>query len=457
MKIIQTIRQNKKIRKAIDLYGDSYEAVRDNLEELFQYYREKQMTNIAVWGAGLKGEAFLKVIDSQRTKIKCVFDIDEEKYGTYMNSGHEIVDYKKRENQNIQVILLMNNTYENETIALLREKDFYAEVVNIDSFVDGNLNVQEFLEMQANKELIKRSTVCGKVATVTILYNFNRNCIQNITSYSNETEAVFAYDNSTLKNQTFIEELKKIPNVIYVDGNGNQGLAKPINQIAEKAMMMGYEWLITFDQDSVAEKGMLKKMIGYAESCKDTSKIGIICPAVSKKVVKFEKAYSKISYNKWIQQSGAMHNLKVLEKVGNYDEKLFIDQVDYEYCVRILSKGYKIVKVNDAILYHNVEDDNTQFIRKHGRPLYVNKYSSKRYYYCVRNILYCTEKYKKINKQYYESQRRNLGSLLRTFPYDQQKLKKIRAILWGWIDYKIEKMGKTNRVFGDREEGMIKT
>ena len=39
---------------------------------------------------------------------------------------------------------------------------------------------------------------------------------------------------------------------------------------------------------------------------------------------------------------------------------MFIDEVDFEYCARCIVNGYKIVKVNNAVLMHNMQDINVK-------------------------------------------------------------------------------------------------
>ena len=60
---------------------------------------------IALWGAGNKGNTFLKIADEKRN-ISFVFDKDESKWGNHLPTGHEIVDYKT--NQSIEPAIYFN-------------------------------------------------------------------------------------------------------------------------------------------------------------------------------------------------------------------------------------------------------------------------------------------------------------------------------------------------------------
>ncbi len=445
--LMNVYRTRTKNKVSLDLYRNYYLLSSQIIIDMLNYYKKEKNNNIAIWGAGLKGLAFLKTIDPAGKYISYVYDIDEKKEGNVLLTGHKVVNYKKNENKNIQVVLLMNNNYETEVACLLKEADMNVILINIDSVIDGALTVEDILRTQNNSRKIELRSIYDSVAAMVILYNCGTNCIKNIESYDNQVKQVFVYDNSTVKNEKLIQLLKEKKNIVYINGDGNQGISIAINKVAEEAIRCNFQWLITFDQDSVAEKDMVAHMCNYVNRCEFADKLGIVCAAINDSVFRFEIAATEISYNKWVQQSGSMLNLKVFQKIGGFDEALFIDQVDFEYCVRLKQYDYKIVKVNKAILMHNTSDDNTIFLRKRGRPLYINKYSPMRYYYNTRNILYCTKKYKKVNKQYWESQRRNLGSLLMTLPYEKGKIKRVRAVILGYIDYIFDNMGKTQRHF----------
>ena len=81
--------------------------------------------------------------------------------------------------------------------------------------------------------------------------------------------------------------------------------------------------------------------------------------------------------------SGTLFSRSAFKEVGLMDETFFIDYIDYEWCLRAKSKNLKILKVKDAILYHNMGDKTINFfcIQK---PLHKN---NMRHYYIIRNQL----------------------------------------------------------------------
>jgi len=100
-----------------------------------------------MWGGGLKGIAFLNLIDRNNEYINFVFDMDKAKFNTYLPTGHIIVDYKLDKYKDVDVVLIMNNNFETEIAGMLVEAQLKTLVVNIDSIVCGELSKEEALDL----------------------------------------------------------------------------------------------------------------------------------------------------------------------------------------------------------------------------------------------------------------------------------------------------------------------
>ncbi len=81
--------------------------------------------------------------------------------------------------------------------------------------------------------------------------------------------------------------------------------------------------------------------------------------------------------------SGTMVEANVLREIGNMTESLFIDYVDTEWCLRAYSKGFDILIIPRARMYHSIGDKTIKI----GR-FYVPKHSPFRRYYRIRNSFY---------------------------------------------------------------------
>lgn len=146
MNLKEAIVNRNKLKKAMKIYRSYYEVKRDVIHNILNYYCEEGH-HIAIWGAGQKGQAFLRVNDPKIEYIKCVYDKDSDKYNKHMPTGHRILDYTLKENQDIQVILIMNSYYENEIMGSLKKANMDVIAINIDSIIEGELTLDEAIEL----------------------------------------------------------------------------------------------------------------------------------------------------------------------------------------------------------------------------------------------------------------------------------------------------------------------
>jgi NADH/NAD ratio-sensing transcriptional regulator Rex len=139
------------LMKALKLYGTYYGEIKSTIRNVLHYYVDKKDYNVAIWGAGLKGKAFLKVIDPNQRFVKYVYDRDEKKFGSFMPTGHAVVDYQRKENQDVQVVLIMNNNYETEIAGSLSYQGMSVILVNVDSIKTGRLTPREIIKTYGRK------------------------------------------------------------------------------------------------------------------------------------------------------------------------------------------------------------------------------------------------------------------------------------------------------------------
>ena len=116
--------------------------------------------------------------------------------------------------------------------------------------------------------------------------------------------------------------------------------------------------------------------------------VGILCP-----VVKYENGeVLKYSSDKELETveacmtSGSLTNITAWKNVGKFDEWMFIDYVDNDFCMRLNLGGYKVVRVNHAFLNHEL--GKVQFKKFFKKKIYYYNHSATRNYYYVRNNIY---------------------------------------------------------------------
>ncbi|ADL50382.1 glycosyltransferase family 2 protein [Clostridium cellulovorans] len=279
-----------------------------------------------------------------------------------------------------------------------------------------------------------------KIAAVVVLYNPTNNILDNIKSYINEVEILYAIDNSDKENRKLIGEIKNIEKVKYISLNGNRGIAKALNVGAEAALEQGFSWLLTMDQDSKASDKMVTRLYDFIASDK-VENIGIVAPFPGsrlKPVPETDKEYERMDV---VMTSGNLLSLEGYKKTGSFKDDFFIDYVDSEYCLRLRDNGYEIVQVNTIILDHNLGD-----IKRNGFGPFkftTTNHSAFRRYYITRNRMWMWDKYKDKYENYISYDRNCFyKETIKIVLGEKDKLKKLKNIYRGYRDYKKNVLGK---------------
>ncbi len=267
---------------------------------------------------------------------------------------------------------------------------------------------------------------------------------ENIEAIKNQVGKVYIVDNGSSNIDTVRFCCLNEEKVELIENGINKGIAAALNTLLLKAEENGYDWMVTLDQDSVAFSDMVEQFKPYV----DTENVALLCPFIvddnEKKLVRSSALPEIIEVDRAIT-SGALTNVFVWRKIGGFDEAMFIDCVDFDYCTNAVLNGYKILQIPAAKLHHRLGEakEVRSFIKigsllgleKFKTPVFTYNHSPERTYYYARNIHYYMKKYKgKINLK---TERRVYLKwfTLKVF-FEQDGFKKLGAIIKGKRDSK---------------------
>ncbi len=228
--------------------------------------------------------------------------------------------------------------------------------------------------------------ICGFVT----LYNPINEHLVNIAAMAYHLERLYVVDNSFDGECSWINTFCGIPNIIVLSSGINLGIGAALNLAIKKARSESYEWMLTMDQDSVFDKDQIERFF-HSLSCLSCEQIAILSPLHGK--LNYSPS-DQIIYElvKDVSTSGNLLNLIVSEKVGLFNEELFIDSVDHDFCLRARIKGYKILQTKNIYLEHKIGADYIGSILNYKKKTFYI-HSPKRMYFIVRNALYIRRKY----------------------------------------------------------------
>lgn len=276
-----------------------------------------------------------------------------------------------------------------------------------------------------------------KTAGALILYNPSPDLMQNIESYIQQVDKLFVVDNSDREHH-YCDTLLRLKKISYTDNQGNLGIAKALNIAAQKALDEGFDLLLTMDQDSSISADLVEK--GRNEFLKDSS-IGIIAPYMVHSQNPIYPTNDNLIPITAAMTSGSLINLTLLKKIGWFLEKLFIDYVDNELCLRMKSSGYKVMQLNSVYVFHNL--GNVVPRKLIFKKLHPTNHSPLRWYYRTRNRLYFYKIYGKKFKKYMRFDKSVfLKDFIKILLFEKYKIEKINMIIKGYYDFKKNKFGK---------------
>ena len=210
-------------------------------------------------------------------------------------------------------------------------------------------------------------------------------------SLSTQVDKIIYVDNGT---SVDIASILQFDNVLFIKNDCNLGLSKAQNIGIEAIHAKNTDFIILFDQDSVPPKKYVSTLISCYEDCSKIANVALVGPAIrnltkssienNRGIVIHGIFLKKVTIKKstpvsFCIASGSLIPIKVLDEVGLMEEKLFIDGIDIEWCLRARYKGYQIVQTNSTYLDHCLGD---------GRDKRVESHSPLREYYIMRNSIW---------------------------------------------------------------------
>ena len=113
----------------------------------FLKYCEQQQYSVAIWGAGIKGTAFLDVCDADAQRIHYVIDKNEKNWGKTLSTGHVICGFKDVY-ENVDIVLVMNKVYFGGVYREVKKINSEIKLVNLDLLLMSDIieDIKVFVE-----------------------------------------------------------------------------------------------------------------------------------------------------------------------------------------------------------------------------------------------------------------------------------------------------------------------
>ena len=289
----------------------------------------------------------------------------------------------------------------------------------------------------------------SKVAAIIVSYNPDKNLLDSVNLLISQVEKIIIVDNGSIEEKRKdISSIKDIDNerIEVIFNEENLGIATALNIGVREALKQGFNWILTMDQDSKASKDMVEKMFEVYNNIdeKERKSILSIFPNFVDERIQSIEENSVMNTYEYVDAditSGNLVKAEVFDKVGFFDDSLFIDLVDTDFCMRLNEKNIKMIKVRDAILYHSLGE--SQSVKSIFGKFNTSNHSALRRYYMTRNRFYTWNKYKNLNSFTLNRDKKLFKKeFVKIILGEDDKLNKVKMVLKGYKDYKNGVKGK---------------
>ena len=201
---------------------------------------------------------------------------------------------------------------------------------------------------------------------------------------------VVSDDASPCTSDRILRDLGRLPDVVVVRHERNNGIGRALNEGLQSALDSGATWLLTVDQDSLLPDGYVADALEWmARNLTAADRYGALAAEV------IEDASGVMRYpirevedhlqTEEVIQTGTFWKVAALAEIGGFDETLGMDAVDAAACLALRRAGYAIGLIPGLNLEHSI-GSSTQ-ITLAGRSVMITGHSPERRASMLRNRL----------------------------------------------------------------------
>lgn len=262
------------------------------------------------------------------------------------------------------------------------------------------------------------------LAVVVVYFPEVEGVTKNILRYIDCVDELIIWNNTPGNNVKFNFKFDVEKKITYLGEGVNKGIAYPLNKAREIVMneSLGFTHLLTMDQDSEWDNFEIYK----TNIDQNNDNNVIYSPNINRELPGTDDFIDvKICIT-----SGAVFPLKVLNTLGEFNEKYSVDCVDYDFCFKANNNNIKILKITGSHLH-----------QAYGKPLlskYFNiksdVYSHKRLFFIVRNHILLWRDYpKNLDYRFIRMSLKNyvFGKIIKIILMEEDKFRKIWYIIKG--------------------------
>lgn len=257
---------------------------------------------------------------------------------------------------------------------------------------------------------------------------------ENIESIITQVKQVIVVDNGSSNIGDIKKIIKNFERTVLVELNENLGIATALNKIGEYAVQKEFDFFLTLDQDSVALPGLVAEYKKYLY----LPNIGLLNSYQKDRNLQEQPTINtEVLENRTMRTSGSFMKTSTFKTGFKFDERLFIDKVDFDMDMSLIRAGFHLYQIPYYGLLHEVGE--ISYHKFFGKKIITYNHSSFRRYYISRNSILLIKKYGFSWTNLYFLLG-DFGKIVKTLLFEQKKWEKNKASfkgIWDGIRFRI--------------------
>lgn len=253
---------------------------------------------------------------------------------------------------------------------------------------------------------------------------------RNISAFIDDVDKVLIWENTPEEHKLqyrFVEHEK-----VEYCGDGINSISRALNFGWKYSKLNGYEYLLTMDQDSVLVNfSIMKEYIR-----RHPNEMTLLSPHINKSnIISSPIPDGNIGITRvdGLITSGALFSIRLLDKLGGFNDKLAIDGIDTDLYLRADMLGIPSYRINNCNLIQRFGEPNVRFFLR--KRFEFSEYSASRLESILKSHIFLIRKYNNmsLSTKRYIIKHYIIDKIVEIILFENHKISKVKSVFVGII------------------------
>lgn len=274
------------------------------------------------------------------------------------------------------------------------------------------------------------------VAAVVTTFSPESAIVRNLRQIASQVTRVIVVDDSGKGAATAVIESAGLANLVLLVNEKNLGIAAALNRGVAEAAARGSGWVITLDDDTLVSERYVQDVFDFMDQHPDMP-VGVVACGRQREGSGNTAGHlgedTPFREKRNLITSGCVFEIATHDAIGGFDERMFIDLVDFDFCIRLRKSGRKVIELARVGMMHTVGASRTS--RLLGCALTVYNHAPFRLYYQARNAILFSSKHWRFDPLLCSVLLLDIVRLpLKAIVFESEKWRRLRYVVTGALD-----------------------